>query len=112
MNAERAIAARRQGQSLWYDNISRALLKSGEIGDLVRSGIITGITTNPTIFQKALEASDAYDAQIEGMLKAGKQRSEIYQALTIGDVGEAADFNSSFNGFSGVATVTTSEPSA
>ncbi len=91
MNADRAIAARKLGQSLWYDNISRMLLRSGELRELVSSGIITGITTNPTIFHKAIESSEAYDSAIRGLLDRGLAPLEIYNELTLDDVAEAAD---------------------
>lgn len=90
MNAERARAARALGQSLWYDNISRALLRSGELARLIQGEIITGITTNPTIFQNAV-ASGAYADDIARWARAGEDARRIYHRLTMEDVAAAAD---------------------
>lgn len=91
MSAQRAEQARKLGQSLWYDNISRSLLNSGELARLIQGGIITGITTNPSIFQKAVEGSTAYDAAIKKLVAQGKTAEEVYHQLTLDDVREAAD---------------------
>ncbi len=88
-SAERAIQARALGQSLWYDNISRQLLESGELRRLIDDGIITGITTNPSIFQKAVDSSDAYASRIQS-LKSSDPLG-VYHALTADDVSDAAD---------------------
>ena len=90
MNPGRAHDARAQGQSLWYDNISRGLLESGELARLIDQGIVTGITTNPTIFQKAVEGSDAYDESIRGASTGGRAL-DLYHQLTLEDVRQAAD---------------------
>ena len=91
MNPQRAVEARALGQSLWYDNISRALLDSGELRGLIDAGIVTGITTNPTIFQKAVDGTDAYDDAIRRLAGEGRDAAGIYHALTLADVREAAD---------------------
>jgi len=91
MAIERAALARGLGQSLWYDNISRGLLKSGVIAKLIADGVITGITTNPTIFQKAVESGGDYDAEIATHFAAGLTAEQVYDRLTIGDVQAAAD---------------------
>src|SRR5262245_13880058 len=91
MGIDRAAQARGLGQSLWYDNISRGLLRSGAIKKLVDDGVITGITTNPTIFQKAVESGTDYDDEIRTLKAAGKETEAIYHRLTIGDVQAGAD---------------------
>lgn len=78
------------GQSPWYDNIDRRLLDSGELKDIIENGIV-GLTSNPTIFQKAVAASDIYDEQIKTLAKQGKSPKEIYDEVTIFDVRKAAD---------------------
>jgi len=52
------------GQSLWYDNIERRMITEGELARLIAEDYILGVTSNPTIFQKAISSSEMYDAQI------------------------------------------------
>ena len=97
MAIDRAALARGLGQSLWYDNISRGLLRSGAIAKLVDSGVITGITTNPTIFQKSVSSGADYDDEIRRLASAtpaghdAERARFILDRLTIGDVQAAAD---------------------
>ena len=91
MPIDRAAQARGLGQSLWYDNISRGLIASGAIKKLVDDGVITGITTNPTIFQKAIESGAEYDDAIRALVSQGKDVGAIYDRLSIDDVAAAAD---------------------
>jgi transaldolase len=78
------------GQSVWYDNISRTLLDSGEMQTLIDDGIV-GVTSNPSIFEKAIAKSSDYDATIRELALAGKSTNEIYEALALKDIGETAD---------------------
>ena len=78
------------GQSPWYDNIDRRFLKNGELKKLFDNGIL-GVTSNPTIFEKAVSASDIYDPQIKELSLHGKKPLEIYDILTTEDVAAAAD---------------------
>ena len=80
------------GQSIWYDNISRALVASGELKKLVDEGLL-GMTSNPTIFDKAISGSTDYDAQLREVLKSktGIGTAEIIQALMVKDIRMAAD---------------------
>ncbi len=78
------------GQSMWYDNISRELLDSGQLQALVERGI-RGLTSNPTIFQKAVSSGSAYDAQLAALAQEGKLPKDIYEALAIDDIRRAAD---------------------
>ena len=78
------------GQSIWYDNISFDLIKSGKLQDLLDSGV-RGITSNPTIFDKAISDSTDYDEAIQALAAEGKSIDDIYQELTIRDIGHAAD---------------------
>jgi transaldolase len=82
---------RRLGQSLWYDNIHRGLLESGELERLVRDYGIRGVTTNPTIFDKAISEGHHYDRQIEALASQGLTDEEIYTELVVHDVRWAAD---------------------
>src|SRR5262245_3577401 len=91
MGIDRAAQARGLGQSLWYDNISRGLIASGAIKKLIDDGVITGITTNPTIFQKAIDSASEYDDAIRSLMAEGADVAGIYDRLSIDDVAAAAD---------------------
>ena len=78
------------GQSVWYDNIRRGLIISGELQRLIDRGIV-GVTSNPTIFQRAIAASNDYDAALRDLALAGHSTPEIYEALAIADIQAAAD---------------------
>ena len=79
------------GQSVWYDNIDRAQLVSGQFKKLLDEDGVVGVTANPTIFQKSISHGDAYDEQITQLIKEGKSTNEIYEALVITDVRTVAD---------------------
>lgn len=78
------------GQAIWIDNISREMLRRGELRALIAEGVV-GVTSNPTIFQKAVSAGSAYDDQIRGLARAGRSAAEIYETLVVDDIVEAAD---------------------
>lgn len=78
------------GQALWIDFISRELIQSGKLRSLINEGL-TGQTSNPTIFQKAISTGSEYDIQIRELVRAGRNATEIYEALAIQDIGDAAD---------------------
>ena len=88
MNALQRLNAE-QDQSPWIDFIDRELLASGRLAGLVGDGI-RGLTSNPTIFAKAV-ASGQYDELIRSQLEAGHGNDQIYEAIAVGDVGDAAD---------------------
>jgi transaldolase len=77
-----------QGQSPWLDNLTRPSLRNGTIADLIARGL-RGITANPTIVAKAIESSDAYDAQILDLRAAGRVRDDAYWELAVADVIDA-----------------------
>ncbi|MCP4418517.1 MAG: bifunctional transaldolase/phosoglucose isomerase [Chloroflexi bacterium] len=79
------------GQSVWYDNISREMLDSGRLQILIDDGIV-GVTSNPSIFEKAIARSSDYDSAIRTLAQEGKSTNDIYEALVLQDIGEAADF--------------------
>ena len=81
----------RLGQSAWYDFITRDLIRSGELARLIKEDALRGMTSNPTIFEKAVGASSDYDADIQRMAKEGKSVEEIVEAFMIGDVQAACD---------------------
>jgi transaldolase/glucose-6-phosphate isomerase len=78
------------GQSVWYDNIRRALLDSGEMADLIQQGV-TGITSNPTIFEKAIAGSIDYDDALHKLAEEGHEVAQIYEKLVLDDISRAAD---------------------
>jgi transaldolase/glucose-6-phosphate isomerase len=80
----------RLGQSIWYDNIRRGLLDSGELAALVEAGV-SGLTSNPTIFDKAIAGSADYDAELERLVGQGKTEKEIFETLALEDIRRAAD---------------------
>jgi transaldolase len=79
------------GQSIWLDNLSRDIIESGELKELIESRGIHGITSNPAIFEKAIAGNKIYDADIEAGIKAGKSVEEIYESLVFTDISNACD---------------------
>ena len=79
------------GQSVWYDYIRRDLYQSGELARLIAQDGLKGMTSNPTIFEKAVAASELYDEDIRRASAQGKNPSEIFEALAVEDVRRAAD---------------------
>lgn len=79
-----------QGQSPWLDNLKRSYLTGGTLRGLVKSGI-RGLTSNPTIFQKAIQGSADYDEQQREMVGSGASVSEQYWALVLADINGALD---------------------
>ena len=80
----------RLGQSIWYDNIRRDLLDNGEFQALLDAGVL-GVTSNPTIFEKAIAQSSYYDSTIESLAGQGLATDAIYETLAMQDIGRAAD---------------------
>lgn len=79
------------GQSVWLDYIRRRLLASGEFQRLIDEDGLRGVTSNPSIFEKAIVESDDYDAAIGALAAAGRSSSEICEALMLEDIRHAAD---------------------
>jgi transaldolase len=79
------------GQSLWLDNITRELLNSGTLRRYVDELSVTGLTSNPTIFDLAIKNSTMYDADIVGHSTSGRPDEELFFELALADLGRAAD---------------------
>ncbi len=79
------------GQSIWMDNLTRDLIQSGELKDMVENQGICGITSNPAIFEKAITGNVIYDADIEAGIRAGLPTYKIYESLTFEDIRNACD---------------------
>ena len=78
------------GQSIWLDYIDRPLLETGKLKGMIENGL-RGMTSNPSIFNNAIGNSTDYDQKIGALKASGKSTFEIYDALTIADIQEAAD---------------------
>src|ERR1700749_3958453 len=79
------------GQSIWLDNITRDLLTSGTLKRYIDEMSLTGLTSNPTIFDQAVSRSSAYDSAIRAKLKEGKSGERLFFELAIEDLSQAAD---------------------
>jgi transaldolase len=79
------------GQSVWIDYLSRDLIQSGELERMMREDAVVGVTSNPTIFQKAISQGSAYDDQLRELLEAVDDPKEIFIQLAARDVGDACD---------------------
>jgi len=79
------------GVSVWIDNLSRDLVQSGELERMMRADAVVGITSNPTIFQKAISSGEAYDEQLREVLEEEKDPTEIFIRLAAKDVTDACD---------------------
>src|SRR5215208_1239008 len=77
------------GQSVWLDYLSRDILESGKLERMMDRDAVVGVTSNPTIFQKALSAGSAYDEQLKSLLEREQDGKEIFLALSAGDVKDA-----------------------
>ncbi len=92
MNKNPLIGLKEIGQSAWLDNLSRKLIHSGELKRLIDEDGLSGITSNPTIFQKAISGSTDYDSTLRRMIDQGvKDEKELFLGLAMEDVSDAAD---------------------
>lgn len=91
MSTNPLIELTRAGQSIWYDNIERKLITSGELKRLIDEDELRGVTSNPAIFEKAITGSDLYNDQLRELAERSKSASEIYEELAVRDIQSAAD---------------------
>jgi transaldolase len=80
-----------QGVSVWIDSLSREMLETGELARLMKEDAVVGVTSNPTIFQKALATGDWYDDQLAELLKSEDDPTEIFLLLAMEDIRRACD---------------------
>ena len=80
-----------RGQSIWIDNLSRQLVHGGGLQKLIDESFVTGVTSNPTIFQKAISQSDDYDDQLRALLETTDDPREVFFRLAEDDVRDACD---------------------
>jgi transaldolase/glucose-6-phosphate isomerase len=79
------------GQSVWFDQMERKLITTGKLQRMIDEDDLRGLTSNPTIFEKAIGGSDDYDGQLRMLASQNKSRDEIYDELVIEDISKAAD---------------------
>ncbi|WP_066382822.1 MULTISPECIES: transaldolase [unclassified Anabaena] len=91
MATNHLLEIKQYGQSIWMDNLSRDIIQSGELKNLVENKGICGITSNPTIFEKAIADNAIYDADIEAGIRAGLPTYKIYESLVFADIRNACD---------------------
>jgi transaldolase len=85
------LALHNLGQSLWLDNITRDLLDNGTLKRYIDECSITGLTSNPTIYEQAISKSNSYDAEISELMKAGLSTEDVFFQLALDDLTRAAD---------------------
>ena len=91
MGASRLHRLAEYGQSVWIDFLSRDLIRNGELERRMRDDAVVGVTSNPTIFQKAISSGAAYDEQLREVLEVERDPKEIFLRLAIKDVEDALD---------------------
>ena len=91
MSANHLLEISEYGQSIWMDNLSRDIIKSGELEQMTRKDGIRGITSNPAIFEKAIKGNKIYDEEIEAGIRANKSVMDIYESLVFDDIRDACD---------------------
>lgn len=91
MNGNRLVQLTRLGQSIWYDYIRRDLYEGPALRRLIEEDGLTGMTSNPTIFEKAIVQTDLYDQDILKLAAARRNPAEIFETLALNDVCRAAD---------------------
>ncbi len=91
MSASRLHRLSALGQSVWIDSLSRDLIETGELERMMRDDAITGVTSNPTIFQKAMAEGARYDRQLRELAGEGRDATEVFFQLAADDVGRACD---------------------
>lgn len=109
MTTNHLLEIKQYGQSIWMDNLTRDLIQSGELKDMVENQGICGITSNPAIFEKAINGNVIYDADIEAGIKAKLPTYKIYESLIFDDIRNACDIlrpvYESSNGLDGYVSI-------
>ena len=91
MAANPLVELQKLGQSIWYDNIRRSLILTGDLQAKIEGDALRGVTSNPAIFEKAIAGSTDYNESLKELAKQGKSAQEIYEILAVGDIQMAAD---------------------
>lgn len=85
------LVLRSLGQSIWLDYIERGMFASGELGHLIKNDGLGGITSNPSIFEKAISGHQDYDADIARLARSATHATKMYETIVLDDIGHAAD---------------------
>lgn len=91
MSSNPFVELQRLGQSIWYDNIRRAVILTGDLQRMIDEDDLRGVTSNPAIFEKAIDGSTDYNDALRELAAQGKSADEIYESLVIEDIQTAAD---------------------
>jgi len=91
MTTNHLLELHEHGQSVWMDNLSRDIIQSGQLAEMVKNQGIRGITSNPAIFEKAIAGNAIYDSAIATGIQSGKSINDIYESLVFEDIQNAAD---------------------
>ncbi len=91
MNRNPLLKLEELGQSIWLDYLGRNSIQNGELSRWIEQDGVSGITSNPSIFEKAITSSHVYDEQVKALTEQGKKPQEIYEAVTVEDIQRAAD---------------------
>ena len=91
VNTNPNLDVQKLGQSFWYDNIQRGIIKNGELQELIDENGILGVTSNPSIFEKAIAGSTDYDEDILKLVSQGADAPSIFENLAVADIQAAAD---------------------
>ncbi|AFY73055.1 transaldolase [Synechococcus sp. PCC 7502] len=91
MTTNHLLELHEHGQSVWMDNLSRDIIQSGQLAEMVQTQGIRGITSNPAIFEKAIAGNAIYDSAIRAGIETGKSINDIYESLVFEDIQNAAD---------------------
>ena len=89
--ANRLVELMKTGQSVWFDNLTRGMIERGDIRRMIEEDDLRGMTSNPTIFEKAIVGSADYDAHLRALVSDGCDVPRIYEGLVLDDIGRAAD---------------------
>jgi transaldolase len=79
------------GQSVWIDSLSRGWLRDGELARMMSEDAVVGVTSNPSIFQKAMAEGEWYDEQLREVIQAHDETKEIFLQLAVEDIKDACD---------------------
>ncbi|HVO76159.1 MAG TPA: transaldolase [Ignavibacteriaceae bacterium] len=105
------LSLEKYGQSVWLDNINRSLIKSGELKNLIKEIGLKGVTSNPSIFQKAVSSGKDYDPQVKSLLAKNPEMTpaELFEELAVKDIQDATDILSGVykktNGIDGYVSI-------
>ena len=91
MSSNPLVQLHQYGQSVWLDQISRSLMTTGKLKRLIDEDGLRGMTSNPTIFQKAIGKGEDYAEELKQLARSGSSVSDVYEALVVKDIGSAAD---------------------